>query len=393
MATILLYPKLDCPVGCEYCFADPSTPTESRYDKLAMIKTLDEIAKDPHGSIILHGGEVLSLPKKDLEFFLKSVYKLRHSTHIQTSLSVLSSEHIRLFKKYNTHIGISVDGPPDLNVLRGPRDQKKNQEYQRNIVKNMEKLRAASIDFGTISVLTKANAVGEKLDKLIEWAKVNVPNGRFNPMFVPEWSSDLHKYQLSPQELKTAWIRIAETALENPKLEWLPIREFIDNLIGCESLACCIVARCDYLTTMCKTIMPDGTLARCDRCFEQGYYLRAEHATQARAEVLKQTECEGCRYFDICAGGCPGEGESGDPRHKSTFCEAYYGLYDFLEHRIRGLMPNIQMSLDVPNYYDEFYTKGQRINFVGKMQNGTWKCPPPHDYDQQRCKCGDKNGN
>lgn len=399
MATILLYPKLECPVGCEYCFSDPSVPEDIKYDKRAMVATLEEIATDPREAIVLHGGEVLSLPIKDFEFFLKSVRKLKNEFSIQTSLSVLSSEHIRLFRKYNTHIGVSVDGPPDLNALRGPRDSSRNAEYQKNLVKNMKRLRDEKIMFGTITILSKVNATGDNLDRLIEWAQVHANHGRFNPMFVPSWHPTLSQYQLSPSELKTAWIKLAEATLENPGFECLPVREWIDNLIGCGPLACCIVARCDYLTTMCKTIMPDGSLARCDRCFEQGFYLRAERPTQARAEVLKQTECAGCRYFDICGGGCPGEGEGGDPRRKTVFCEAYYGLYEFLEKRIKGLMPNIQMALDVPNYYDDFYMKGQRINFVGKMQNGTWRSPPPPDQLQQQqqdkpqnqnrgCSCG-----
>lgn len=396
MATILLYPKVDCPVGCAYCFADPGVPTGAKYDKRAMIEKLGEISGDPHESVILHGGEVLSLPVRDFEFFLKAVYKLRGTTHIQTSLVGLTAEHIRLFKKYKTNIGVSVDGPPELNILRGPRDSDQNQTYQKKLVKNMAWLREKNIGFGTISVLTKANAVGDKLETLIEWASTNGINGRFNPMFLPFWSDSLSQYQLTPQELKTAWIRLAEVALENPKLEWLPAREFIDNLLGCSSLACCIVARCDYLTTMCKTIMPDGNLARCDRCFQDGYYYRSNLPTTARADMLGQTECSDCKYFSICGGGCAGEGEGGDPRHKTMYCEAYYGLYEFLEKRIRGMMPNVTLSVDVPDYYNECCMKGKRINFTERMKEGTWKSSPPdsghEDYymdpEQNRCNCG-----
>ena len=85
MATILLYPKLRCPVGCAYCFSNPIVPPDARYDKAAMIERLEETYKKDPGSIILHGGEVLSLPLKDFEFFLKAADRLSGSSHIQTS--------------------------------------------------------------------------------------------------------------------------------------------------------------------------------------------------------------------------------------------------------------------------------------------------------------------
>lgn len=383
MATILIYPKVKCHVGCKYCFENPDHGAIGQYDKAKMMTTLQSIFDKRHDNVVIHGGEVLSLPIRDFKYFVKKTKEIAGSVSIQTSLMGLTSEHIRLFKEYQVNLGVSVDGPPDLNVLRGPRDPQKNKEYQAEIVSNMERLRKNKIGFGSITVLSKANASPDKIDRLVEWAKSNKINGRFNMMFAPIWQTDIFEYVLSPSEAKNAWIRLAEEVLKDKSLEWTPPREFIDNLLGSFSLSTCCVTRCDYLTTVCKTIMPDGSLARCDRCFQDGYYGRAPEKTFSRAEVLGQTECSACRYFEICGGGCPGEGVNGDFRHKSYFCEAYYGLYEFLEDRIRGMFPKVILSIDRENYYNDFHLAGKLAPWSENLIRSTWRATQP-------CKkCGD----
>jgi len=117
--------------------------------------------------------------------------------------------------------------------------------------------------------------------------------------------------------------------------------------------------------------MPDGNIARCDRCFQDGYYYISDRPITTRAEILQQTECKGCRYFEICGGGCAGEGVNGDVRRKTYYCEAYFGLYEFLEKKIRGMFPNVLLTPDIPNYYNN-YMNGQRINFVERFQPSSW---------------------
>lgn len=263
-----------------------------------------------------------------------------------------------MFKKYETGIGVSVDGPPELNIMRGPRDQKRNFQYQDQLVQNMKTLREEKIGFGTITLLSKANGTPDKIDTLLDWAIKNKINGRFNAMFRPNhrdpaWAD---KWCLNADELTYAYKRMFDTMMENSiehTLKWNPITDFIKNLLGTGNLGSCTVNRCDYTTTTCKTIMPDGNLARCDRCFQDGYYYRGNTKSFVRSDMLKQTECVDCRYFEICGGGCPATGANGDWRHKTEFCSTYYELYKYIEKVLRGIHPGRKLSIDIPDFYNK----------------------------------------
>ena len=393
ISTILLYFKVKCPVGCTYCFEKPTDITD--YDLGKMLEALETIF-NPNDTICLHGGEVCTLPINDLEFILRKVRKfltdrnVNSSISLQTSLYGFTNKHLNLFKKYNVSPGISVDGPSELNILRGPKDPDKNKEYQINLEKSLQMLKDNNFHCGHIAVLTKANVgTDEKLDKFIEWAITTNFNGRMNPMFVPLWSaSEIKDYALTPTELTNVWLKLADVCINNKNLMWNPFREFIDNLLGQFHLSPCIIARCDYLTTTCKTIMGDGSLARCDRCFQEGYYGRGSQRNFVRSSVLKDTECDKCKFFEICGGGCPGEGENGDARHKTYYCESYYAVYEYLENKLRGLMPNITLSIDEQNYFKEYDQQNKRLNFTKNFGNGTWRTPP------KKCGCySEKNIN
>jgi radical SAM protein with 4Fe4S-binding SPASM domain len=342
-----------------------------------MIQTVKRLGRK-EDQLIIHGGEVLSLPLDDFEAFLKCCFELQGRTHIQSSLFGLKKEHIELFKKYKTNIGISIDGPPELNILRGPRNPEHNLQYQVKLVQNIALLEQNGIERGYLAILTKVNASSARIDQFVDWFVNGPKNCRCNPMFLPTWAKDtqLARYQLSPQELKVAWLKLAEAMVHNPGVNFIPGREFVDNLLGTFHLSPCIVSRCDYLTTTCRTILPDGKIARCDRCFQEGYYYAAEMETLARSEMLGQTECKGCRYWEICGGGCPGEGTDNDFRKKTYYCEAYYSLYEYLETYLRGLIPNFTFSIDIPNWFSEF-KKGKRHNPVEKWDQGTWRTPGP----------------
>jgi uncharacterized protein len=366
--TILLYPLLKCPVGCAYCFQNKNIPS-NEYNREVMISKLRLILKENIEkklfipNLVLHGGEVLSLPIEDFEFFIKSIFDINGSPSLQTSLSILSQEHIRIFKQYKVNLGISIDGPAELNRLRGPRDEQKNKIYQSNLIENINWLRQEKISFGAISVLTKINAAPDKIDRLIEWGTMNSPTGRYNPMFVPNENDELKQYELAPLELKHAFLKLAQAHFQNPKGFIPTVVSEVKGLLLGEGNQCCCFSRCDYLTTQCTTIMGDGNLSRCDRCFESGYNYAPLELTHSysRSDILKQTECFGCRYWEICGGQCPSEGTGGDPRRKSKFCEAWYALYEIVEKQIRSVYPNTTLTIDIPNYFNEYSAKGRSL--------------------------------
>jgi uncharacterized protein len=397
--TILLYPKLECEIGCSYCFEKPFSerllegkkPIEQKfnYNKEKMVESLTNICSNrdmSKANVILHGGEVLLLDFEDFKFFIENMKKSGIGIlSLQTSLFGLTKEHIEVIKENNVNVGISIDGPPELNILRGPRNNPVlNKKYQDTICENLEILRESGINPGVISLINKANAGNKKkLDKLIEWSRTKTGGGRFNPMFLPFWHSKkgvLSQYIMNGKEMKEACLYLLEASLKYSDFCPTFVSEMIDNLLGL-NISSCTLSRCDYLSTRCTTIMPDGNIARCDRCFQDGYYYIGNSSyTQQRSEMLAQIEgqCKQngriCKYFEICGGGCPGEALDKDYRNKSSFCETYYALYERIEGILRKAYPNTPLSVDVPNFFNDYYLKNRLLNpelnkYMGRNKN------------------------
>jgi radical SAM protein with 4Fe4S-binding SPASM domain len=171
-------------------------------------------------------------------------------------------------------------------------------------------------------------------------------------MFSPNYNPPTKNLVLTASEVKNVWIKLADVALET-NLNILPIREFIDNLLG-YPFGPCWTSRCDYMTTIVKMILPDGEIGPCDRCLQDGVRCRSLNPISLRSENLRNTDCKGCRYFEICGGGCPGETIDSDIRNKTKGCEAIYGVYSYLENRLRSMFPKIYLpGVDEPDWYNK----------------------------------------
>ena len=109
-----------CNLNCTYCY-DKDNHTIPQKEDYKVINNLDKIVnnivkifdnENSKNRIIFHGGEPLLIKGKTYEKLILKILKLRPNTkfNIQTNGTLLSNEHIRIFKKYNVEIGISIDG-------------------------------------------------------------------------------------------------------------------------------------------------------------------------------------------------------------------------------------------------------------------------------------------
>lgn len=342
---------MKCQFRCTYCFEPENTREPIDYNFSKIQNSLKKLWESPFrgSSICLHGGEPTIAPRRQLEELMRHIHSLTGVVSIQTNGFAIDDHLISLFKRYNVYVGISVDGPPELNILRGPSpsDDKITQEYNKKLWANIRKLRQENVPVSIMCILQKENAgTIEKVEKLKEWIvnlkDIGITSGRMNPMFA---SPTQKKYELSQKELLVAWIELYELNKVHG-LNYNPMREMINNILG-KRPSPCIFSRCDYFNTPTITILPDGTVGNCDRTFQEGIYLRSEMGTQSgRYESLRQTQCKDCKYWKICGGGCPAEGIDGDWRNKTRFCQAIYNLYSWIEQDLRGLFPAIKLVID-----------------------------------------------
>lgn len=352
--TILLMPTLGCQLRCSYCFERPIFDSgvyskERNLDAMLNVyKGLSESGaerkkgeKPVYESAGLHGGECTLLSLDEMECLLRSVYRRSGRTSIQTNGYLLTEKHVRLFRKYNTHVGISCDGPVGLNVLRHTGDPETADAITEKVNENIEVLRRAGVSVGVLCVLGQHN-VGNagKMEKFKEWVswlrEIGVRGGRFLVLKAPV--PEIERYELSPSELGRVWkdlygfLRELNWGNGDGIAAWSPLRDIRWSLKGEGNRAVCWLGNCDpWKTRACLPVFPDGQLGLCDRTFYKGIYIRPLGSPlQMREEVLKQTDCDGCRWWDLCKGGCPMEGEGGDWRNKTRICEAVKTLFEEL---------------------------------------------------------------
>ncbi len=312
----------------------------------------------------LHGGECTLVPREDFEVLLRKMVDLQGYSSLQTNCYQLDEDLIRMFIKYRTSVGISIDGNGPLNSLRGfPRNRKVNRNYTNQVINNISRLRQAGISVGILTILSKVNAGSNcKLMALLRFILMlrnhGVKDGRLNFM----WSNlpDVRKIELTPEEASQAWIYLYQHMKEYDDLHWQPFREFSDSLLGFGNSSCSY-GQCDYFCTQTKLILPDGIVANCDRTHqEDSFYTRAQLSYE-RYDILKQTDCYHCRFWDVCYGGCPAEGAEGDWRNKTRWCKPIYDLYLQIENQLKSTFPNVKLMSHYAGSEDYFHTFSQGI--------------------------------
>ncbi|WP_135855222.1 radical SAM protein [Halorussus salinus] len=387
--TILVEPNTGCNLGCTYCYEEPDrqhsqADIDAEYDIEKMMDRLEQFSEKYSEVPSLFGGEPLLMRNEHIEQIFEWIYQeydleeTGRYTQIQTNGTLIEDEHIEMFEKYRVHVGISCDGPPGLNDLRLARSEVDGE--MRDVTETMtertldaiDRLKKTDVPVGIITVLTTQNAgTDEKFEQLLDWMDDLTQHGihgHFNPAIPYE---DIQEDQsLSPERLKEVYLRSWEWFKAEPYHQWGPMTNYIDNLLG-NHLKYCINDKCDpFNAAGAKVIKGDGATSGCGKtwsgvgdgsAFLQGDSTGNEYNnTEERYEMLKQvpgphTEgeedqggCKGCRYWNVCTGGCPAAGMDYDYRNRTRDCEAKYALYKQIEEDVRAMFPGIRLITDAP---------------------------------------------
>lgn len=342
---LMVKPVIRCNLRCHGCYETEILENRSGppFD-LAKVLEAVERERDGRTELVVHGGEPLLVPLGDLRAIFLSMDGPRQ---IQTNAVLVRDEHIAMFKELGVSVGTSLNGPADLNRDRWAGSQEATDRATAKVVRNIERLRDAGVSVAVICVLSQTNCgTDEDLDRLVSWGidfgeRLGVWSFRWNML-------GGHPLALSPARAAEVYKRLARVTFEDKRRMWLPFREFVDNLWGL-GVQPCWVSECDpYATDAVYAVRGDGSLGNCLRTSHGegvGYLRDQERGTDLRGQILWQVPfedggCGGCKYFEICRGGCPGEAIDQDWRNKSQFCQMYLETYQELERIVQGLLPN-----------------------------------------------------
>ena len=136
-----------CNLNCKLCYINEKCPSDAN---LSIIEhTLKLLPLQSLKNIIISGGEPLLRP--DLIFFILNYIEKYSNIRVslQTNGTLITEEFLKGLKKYKVGIGISIDGPIEINdKLRGQTSK---------VLDTLEKLSKLDIKIGVTITLSRYN--------------------------------------------------------------------------------------------------------------------------------------------------------------------------------------------------------------------------------------------
>ncbi|WP_243342783.1 radical SAM protein [Anaerococcus sp. AGMB09787] len=183
LKTLYVVPSASCNMKCDYCFVYKNKYISNGY--LNMTRTISEILINrvfeyiennrEEFILIFYGGEPL-LNKKEFFYIVETLRKKGFTYKISmiTNATLLDEEVIKFLSKYNVSVGISIDGPNNINERRGY-----NNKVFNNALDKKELLDKYSINFGISLTLTEK--VINNFENVIKWYRnENIKNINYN---------------------------------------------------------------------------------------------------------------------------------------------------------------------------------------------------------------------
>lgn len=331
---------VNCNIACQYCYQNPQRDAGNltrTYDLEAMKRA---VARE-RGGFTLFGGEPLLLPEADLrELWAWGLEKFGHN-NVQTNGTLIGEAHLSMFREYRVHVGISVDGPGELNDVRWAGSLEKTRRATEQTHAAIERLCAAGMPPSLIVTLHRNNATRDKLPLMHDWfrrlEKLGVRSARLHILEV-EHESVRGKYALTARENIEALLGFAELERELTSLRFDLFGDVENLLLGRDGRAACVWRACDaYTTEAVRGIEGNGQTSNCGRTNKDGVdFTKAATPGFERYLALYHTPqehggCRGCRFFLMCKGQCPGTAIGGDWRNRTEHCEVWKTLFERVE--------------------------------------------------------------
>ena len=331
-----------CNLSCQYCYQNPLRDvgnTRDSYDldaiKRAVLSTGQPMA--------LFGGEPLLMAKADIEDLLAWGHERSDHSLIQSNGVLIDDDHIRMFRAYNVHVGISIDGPGALNDARWDGTLARTRAATAKTEAAIARLCAENIPVGLIVTAHRVNCAPENLPVFLDWlrdlAALGVRTVRLHMLEV-ETEEVGAKYQLSTEECLSLLQALDDLGRELPPDFIDVFHDMARALRGEDENIGCVWRGCDpYTTAAVRGIQGNGQITNCGCTNKSGVnFVKADRPGYERYLALYQTPqahhgCAGCRFFLMCKGKCPGTAVDGDWRNRTAECALWMARYELLETR------------------------------------------------------------
>lgn len=229
---IVLQPTTLCNLDCQYCYLP--LRSKSRKMPVSVVKGLANFVDEDvrkRVRIVWHGGEPLSCGIKHFREMLGPftqrdlTSKVQHN--VQTNATLINDEWCELFNEYEFEVGVSIDGPEELNNRR--MDLRGANSYQRAL-NGITCLKDHNIPFSIISVVSED--VLNKASEIYDFAK---QIGCKSLCINMEEKEGINERGVEPTEkVKQFWRDLYESWRDDPSIR---VREF-DRLLRNMKMVC-----------------------------------------------------------------------------------------------------------------------------------------------------------
>ena len=336
---------IQCNLRCCYCYQKHQRDAEviSQPYQMEMIKSALGRGK---ASFVLFGGEPLLVPETDLEdLWCWGLHRFGRNG-IQTNGTLINENHIRMFKDYNVRVGISIDGPGELNDARWVRSVETTRNATANTEAAIRRLCKENVHTSLIVALHRKNATEEKLPQLTIWLKemdqIGICSVRLHILEVDDPLVQ-KEYALSTEENIHALLHFSQVERELKRMSFDVFRDIRRLLVGRDGHCTCCWAACDpYSTASVRGLEGTGKRTICGRANKDGVdYVKSDTQGYERYIALYISPqacggCKGCRYFLMCKGQCPGTAIAGDWRNRTEHCQVWKALFEHFEKEMQA---------------------------------------------------------
>jgi len=352
-----------CNLRCTYCHSWRNGPNQVMKFSVLVRAIAYSLAPQNIKNVqfVWHGGEATLLP---INYYKKAIWLQEQfrrqdqsvSNVIQTNGTLLTDAWIDFIIEYGLSVGVSLDGPPEINDRR--RIDKKGNPTSAKVKLGLEKLNAKKIKHGLLIVIDNDMVelgAQKLLTYLVDELQVkNVAILNAIPENKTEDQSIIGSY--------LTWPKYITFLKELFFLWWHKYRQHIDirelsSLVKTiqknSSPSICIYAgNCmgKYIT-----IDPNGDVSACDKYIEAPDYVFGNLMQQESfIELYKQSnnlnkaygienkaskKMQNCRWFNVCNGGCPH-----DRRLNEKYTEHFDGYCCGLSSLIEDIYLTVQSN-------------------------------------------------
>jgi len=307
---LTLVPTNECGLACEYCYTvqNINDKTRIKFDDITEIMKI--ISQNNNNiEILFIGGEPTSVGYEYFNKIMSTLIDIKEKNNLnlnfvmQTNGILLNESWIKLFKKYDFKVGVSFDSFNSNVEHHRPQSIK--------VEKKIKLLQKYKVSFSILSVFNN-ETINDLLDNYSLMNKLKY-NYKILPMNDNGYIEEKYKLKFDEENYQK---------IENFAKKWLYDTSCVIQMRSFHSIFYTLLAQEIPLCNSCienrVSIRPDGSLFPCGRPFDDKY--KVGHINDIKdfsqfqnndgyknlinLKIDKVNNCLGCKYFNICNGGC-----------------------------------------------------------------------------------------